>query len=86
MCTGRHQPNPSQNVFYSHSFNFHVSRNSLHIRKLICKQIKVNKVMSCNSSQVIIAAHNCHILLAIPNPSEIGIPFSLSTHRHKPPG
>ena len=56
------------------------------IKKLKCKQIQVKKMISCNSSQVIIAAHNCHILLAIPNPSEIGIPFSLSTHRHRPPG
>ena len=31
------------------------------IRKLICNQIKVNKMMSCNSSQVIIASHNCQI-------------------------
>ena len=30
------------------------------IRKLKCKQIPVNKMMSCNSSQVIIPAHNCH--------------------------
>ena len=27
---------------------------------LKCKQIQVNKMMSCNSSQVIIPAHNCH--------------------------
>ena len=34
-------------------------------KKLKYKQIQVNKMMSCNSSQVIINAHNCHTITVL---------------------
>jgi hypothetical protein len=42
---------------FSKCILFQISSFSF-IRKLKCKQIQVNKMMSCNSSQVIIAAPN----------------------------
>ena len=55
---------PARWTHYLPRARYHVSSNTL-IWKLKCKQIQVNKMMSCNSSQVIIAAHNWHTCVEI---------------------